>query len=78
MIAIATTRQPLTQEHEIEVPNNLELIGVIGVLDQLRSTTKRAIEDVRNQIHQQIHRFYYFFPKINVESVLLISFSLCS
>jgi Ca2+-transporting ATPase len=47
MIAVATCRQLLSEENETEVPNNLELIGIIGVLDQLRSTTKDAITDLK-------------------------------
>jgi magnesium-transporting ATPase (P-type) len=46
MIAVAICRQPLSSENETEVPNNLELIGTVGVLDQLRSTTKDAVNDV--------------------------------
>ena len=48
LIAVGTYRQSIQDEHTNEPPSNIDLIGVIGVLDQIRPTTKSAVLELQH------------------------------
>ncbi len=48
LIAVGTYRQPIQDEHTNEPPASIDLIGVIGVLDQIRPSTKSAVIELQH------------------------------